>query len=301
MFNHPLKTKMIMLQVILATLPGLFVISYIFGFGIIQNIIYAIFMSQILEATCLYYREKPIFNGLNDYSALVTAILLAACLPASFSVFKIFIGLFFAIVVAKHLYGGLGHNIFNPAMVGYVVLLIAFPTDFTHWPVAHYIFPEQDLISMTDDISQATPLDPIVSYNFYHLKEFYLMNTAWLIGGIYLLIRKIIPISLPFSFLLGLFITAAITYGMDNTGYYPQQHLFLGATMIGAFFIVTDPISAPVSISGRWIYGLLVGIICYLIRAFGKYPDGLAFAILFMNTWVPLINKITIKKPKLNV
>lgn len=289
-------TNWIMVQVILACIPGVLITNVIFGFGIFLNVVFCIFTALILEATCLRLRNKPVAAALKDCSAIVTALLFAVCLPPTFSVFKIILGLFFAIVVAKHIYGGLGHNIFNPAMLGYVVLLVAFPRDFIHWEVVN------SLISpIADDISQATPLDPIISGQHPYLKEIYLINLAWLLGGAYLLYKKIAPYSLAVGFLVGLFVVATLSFYMGQTSYYPFQHMLLGATMIGAFFIVTDPVTAPVSISGRWIYSILAGSLCYLIREYGSYPDGVGFAVLFMNSWVPLINRMIIKRPKLNV
>jgi electron transport complex protein RnfD len=284
----------IMLEVILACLPAIFITSFIFGIGIIYNILFAVIFSISLESLCLKLRAKPIALYLSDFSAIVTAILLAMCLPPYFNVIKIAIGIFFSIVISKHIYGGLGHNIFNPAMVGYIILLVAFPQDFTNWQIENDIFN----FNIADDITQATPLDPIVSksYIYNQISYYYAINTAWLLGGCYLLAKKIVPVALASGFIIGLFMTTCLCFVMNiSTNYLPWQHLFLGATMMGAWFIVSDPVTAPVTNHGRWLYSILCGILCFLIREFGKYPDGVGFAILFMNTWVPLINKITKK------
>lgn len=307
------STTQIMQRVIAASIPAILISTYFYGSGVISNVFFSIVFALLIESGCLFLRSPSnspdssdltgssrinyIFNQLSDYSAFITAILFAMCLPPSFSIFKIFIGLIFAIAVAKHLYGGLGHNIFNPAMVGYLVILIAFPLDFTNWPS-----PLDANLNSIDTISQATPLDPIFIKNtltddsYNNLYYFYSINIAWLLGGLYLLYKKIIPLSLTAGFLLGLFLSSSISYILlENIIYIPVQHLFLGASMIGAFFIITDPITAPVTNKGRWIYSILAGTLCYIIRDFGSYPDGVGFAMIFMNTWVPLINKLTIK------
>ena len=188
------KTSQIMLQVLLALLPGILILSYLFGLSILSNIIVAILFAIGLEAFCLKVRQKNILFALQDNSALVTAILLAICLPPHIGVFKIFIGLVFAIIVAKHLYGGLGHNIFNPAMIGFIVLLIAFPQDFTNWPLVHNL--NFDSLSNADAISEPTPLDPAFTSNHAlgssYLLAYYSVNLGWLIGGLYLLFKKLL-------------------------------------------------------------------------------------------------------------
>ncbi len=284
-----LNTNNIMLKVILALLPGTSVLIYFFDLGIIYNILFAILFSVSLEALCLKLRDKNVLFFLKDYSAIVTGILLAVCLPPYFNLPKIFIGIFFAIVITKHLYGGLGHNIFNPAMIGFAALLIAFPQDFTNWQLAN------NFMSIADDISQATPLDPIFSNNnkntlLYYYLPYYLINSGWLIGSFYLIYRKILISALYLGFISGLIITSSLV------SFNPLEQLFLGGSMLGAFFIITDPVTAPTNNIGRWLYSFLAGSFCILIRKFCGYPDGVAFSIIFMNTWVPLINKITIHK-----
>lgn len=290
-----------MLLVITSCLPAISISSLIYGYGIIKNITYSVLFAIILEFFCLKLRDKSFSNSiatLLDCSAILTAILFAMCLPPDFSLFKIFIGMIFAIVVAKHLYGGLGHNIFNPAMVGYLVLLVSFPVDFTNWTmqdnILEYFTNLTHFSAVADDITQATPLDPIFTKNIHTLYNIYAINIAWLLGGLYLVYKRIVPLVLPLGFLLGLFITSSVIFTTtDNILYSPFQQLLLGSTMIAAFFIITDPVTAAVNTTGKFIYSFLAGLLCCLIREFGSYPDGVGFAILFMNSLVPLINKMT--------
>ncbi len=288
--KNRLTTNQLMLRVILALLPGISVLTYFFGLGIIFNIIYTSTFALLLESFCLKLRQKNILAVIQDNSALLTAVLLAVCLPPNFNIIKIFIGVAFAIVIAKHLYGGIGHNIFNPAMIGFIVLLVAFPQDFTQWP---------NLISIADDISQATPLDPsFTSTNIAYSMPFYLINLAWMLGGLYLLFIKIVPLTLPGGFITGLLISGFLIK-LRYPDFPVIEQLFLGGSMLGAFFIITDPVTAATTPRGRLIYSILAGIFCNLIRKFCGYPDGVGFAVIFMNTWVPLINSLSIPKHKL--
>lgn len=310
--NKTPNTSNIMLTVILACVPGIILNHFIYGNGILLNIIYSIIFALIIEALCVILKNnsrKQIKTTLLDYSAIITAILFAICLPPNFSIYKIFIGMIFAICICKHIYGGLGHNIFNPAMVGYVILLVSFPDDFTNLPIQNSII---DIFSNShpidfDDISQATPLDPLIKRGDFSLNidvsniyltslyNVYISNIIWLISGLYLVYKKIIPIILPIGFLSAIFITAFLIQLSGNSIIYsPFQHLFLGSTMLAAFFIITDPVTAASNTLGKLIYSFLAGLFCYLIREYGSYPDGIGFAVIFMNSLVPLINKMTL-------
>ena len=233
----------------------------------------------------------------------------------------IVVGTAFAIAVAKHLYGGLGNNIFNPAMVGYAVLIISFPAQMTHWGAPsvlattglgfaqqlQYIFLgelPQDI--GLDAVTMATPLDTLKTH--LHLGEsvgqiFNLPIYGWiaghgsemvalgfLAGGIYLLVVRIISWHIPVAFLGSLFFIAAIFHLTNDTVFAaPLFHCVSGASILGAFFILTDPVSSPTTNRGRLIYAAGAALITYLIRVFGNFPDGVAFATLLMNMCVPLI------------
>lgn len=242
------------------------------------------------------------------------------------------LGTLFAIVIAKQLYGGLGQNPFNPAMVGYVVLLISFPVQMTSWlpplplqgtSVGFYdslltIFTGythsganiHQLQVGYDGISQATPLDtfktslrsqpadqilqqPIFGGVLAGL-GWQWVNLGFLVGGLLLLWRKAIHWHIPVSFLLALGGCAAVSWMIAPQSFAsPMLHLFSGATMLGAFFIATDPVSASTTPRGRLIFGALIGILVWLIRVYGGYPDGVAFAVLLANITVPLIDHYT--------
>jgi electron transport complex protein RnfD len=231
----------------------------------------------------------------------------------------------FAISISKHLYGGLGNNPFNPAMTGYAVLIISFPVSMTHWISPHglgqteltlleqlgYIFGGQFPASVTlDAVSMATPLDtlktqlhsghaladvlhmPIYGTLGGHGSE--MVALAYVAGGIYLLASRIISWHLPLAFLATLFATAGIFYLVDPAHYAPPLfHWFSGAAMLGAFFILTDPVTSPTTIRGKFIFAAGAGFLTYIIRVFGGFPDGVAFATLLMNICVPLIDAYT--------
>ncbi|SET22945.1 electron transport complex subunit RsxD [Thorsellia anophelis] len=321
------SSPQIMIWVLIALIPGIAIQSHYFGLGNIIQIIFAISLAVLFEGIFLFFRKKSL-TPLLDGSAIVTAVLLAISIPTYAPWWVITIGVFFAIVVTKQLYGGLGHNIFNPAMVGYVVLLISFPVQMTQWinpnvfttvqlslvDSARVIFNIIDLSSFSmDGITQATPLDKfkesfkagmmtIDILNLLEIKTFagegwQQVNLAFLAGGIFLIMLRVIRWQLPFYFIFGLIIIsfAASSFAPDSM---PPVlfHLFSGATMLGAFFILTDPVSASTTPKGQIIYALIIALLVWLIRTFGNYPDAIAFSVLFANLCVPLIDYVT--KPR---
>ena len=260
-----------------------------------------------------------------DNSALLTGWLLALSIPPLAQWWLVVVGTAFAIAIAKHLYGGLGNNPFNPAMIGYAGLIVSFPVQMTHWLAPQglgqaelgflnqlaYIFagvlPEGVRL---DAITMATPLDTLKTH--LHLDEpvkqildlpifgslagqgSEMVATGFVLGGIYLLMTRIISWHIPVAFLGTLFVTAGIFHLVEPTRYAtPLFHWFSGAAMLCAFFILTDPISGPTTHKGKLIFAAGAGLLTYLIRAFGGYPDGLAFATLLMNICVPLIDAWT--------
>lgn len=333
--KNPTSVSALMLWVIGATLPGLFALVYIFGFGVIINIILASVTALVTEALILKARQRPVLPILFDGSALVTAWLLALAIPPLLPWWMTVIGVSFAIVFAKHVYGGLGNNLFNPAMVGYVLLLISFPLEMTSWlppaelaqnPVGFmdalsYIFTgtgfDNQSIASTrigvDGFTMATPLDHVKTElsQGYRLAEiethavinglsgsgWQWINLGFLAGGLVLMFRKVIGWQIPAGLLLGMVAMSFVLFASDSDHYLsPSFHLFAGATMLGAFFIATDPVTASTTPKGRWIFGLGIGIITVLIRTFGGYPDAIAFAVLLMNMTVPMLDYYT--KPK---
>jgi len=310
----------IMLLVMVALIPGSFCLFYFFGPGILVSLLIANSTAIAYEALMLKLNKKPVLFNLSDCSALVTATLIAICLPPLAPWWLTIIATGFAIVIAKHLYGGLGHNIFNPAMIGYVVVLISFPGPMTQWiepdvqsnEIASSIIAKQLLESKNhktniDAISSATPLDLIKTElergrTLTEIKSTKLfgnvagigwewVNFAFLIGGLFLIYKKIITWHIPIAMLSTLFILSNIFYSYDSDAFSsPIFHLFSGGTMLAAFFIATDPVTSCASIKGRLLFGFGVAIYTFIIRTWGGYPDGLAFAILLMNMKVPTID-----------
>lgn len=322
--HGPLTTSQVMRLVIYATLPGAFTLAYFFGVGVFFNLLIASVSALAFEAAVLKLRKRPVAFYLRDYSALVTAFLLGLSLPPYCPWWLVVVGSFCAIVLAKQLYGGMGLNPFNPAMVAYVILLVSFPIPMTQWPTPGNMDGTQ-AISLTDSVSKiffgqpidgyasATVLDAMKQNASLSLDEFYKqqpllikgyiasagwewVNIAFLAGGLFLLYKKIFTWHAPISMLLALALMAGIFYdnGSSNSGGSPVYHLLSGATMLGAFFIVTDPVTSAVSKKGRIIYGAAIGILIYVIRVWGKgYPDGVAFAVLFLNFAAPFIDYYT--------
>ena len=322
--HGPLSTSQIMRMVIYATLPGAFTLAYFFGVGVFLNLFIASISALAFEALVLKLRQRPVGFYLRDYSALVTAFLLALSLPPYCPWWLIVVGSFCAIVLAKQLYGGMGLNPFNPAMVAYVILLVSFPIPMTQWamPVnidgAHLVSVSEAINKVffgqpIDGYSSATILDLMKQNSSLALEEFYKkepllnkgfvagvawewVNIAFLAGGLFLLYKKIFTWHAPISMLIALALMATVFYdnGSSSSGGSPIFHLLSGATMLGAFFIVTDPVTSAVSRKGRIIYGAAIGILIYIIRVWGKgYPDGVAFAVLFLNFAAPFIDYYT--------
>ena len=316
--HHSLsKTSRLMVWVLLATLPGLAVQSYFYGYGTLINLLWASFLALGFEAIALRLRRRPIMPYLTDGSALVTAFLIALALPPFSPWWLTLVAVLFSIIFAKHLYGGLGNNPFNPAMVGYALCLIAFPVSMTQWAgtEATLTFGQQWqwfwLESVTggiDSWTRATPLDLMRRTNGLTLTEVassnpqlglglvasMWINLAYLLGGLILLATRVFTWHAPVAMLAGLGFCAGL-FHMGEPDLYPSasQHLLTGATMLSAFFIVTDPVSGATSRKGKLVFGVGVGILVFIIRSFGSYPDAFAFAILLMNLSAPLIDTYT--------
>ncbi|PLW66738.1 electron transport complex subunit RsxD [Pseudohalioglobus lutimaris] len=317
--HGPSRTSRVMQQVLLATLPGVIVLTHFFGFGTLVNIFWAGILAVAFEALALKLRKRPLGFYLGDYSALVTAVLLGIALPPYSPWWLIAVGIASAILLAKHLYGGLGYNPFNPAMVGYVVLLISFPVQMTSWAPPRGAGELPGLIDALqacflpasfDGVTMATPLDLLKQNDSLLMEDLWQANPqfgrwgglgwewasiAFLAGGLWLLYQRVFTWHAPLSMLATLTLMAALFYdgGSSASGGSPLFHLLSGATMFGAFFIVTDPVSSAVSVRGRLIYGALIGLLVYLIRIFGNYPDAVAFAVLIMNLAAPFIDQYT--------
>lgn len=314
-----------MFKVLLALVPAIMAYVWVFGGGILVTLSIATLTALLAEAALLKIRQRPVQPYLMDMSAVVTAWLLALALPPLAPWWLIVVGTFFAIIIAKQLYGGLGYNPFNPAMVGYAVLLISFPLIMTKWPAPlllakvplgfmdqlHFIFtnalPENIKV---DAITSATPLDYLKTqlmlknevasimqapvFGMFGAKGGELVTGAYLLGGLYLLQQRIISWHLPTAFLAALSLTSLGFYAFNPAHFAnPLFHLMSGASMLAAFFIITDPISGPTTPRGKLYFAAGIGILTYIIRVYGGYPDGVAFAVLLMNMCVPLIDAYT--------
>lgn len=290
-----------------------------------MTLVLASLTAVFTEALMLKLRGRPIKLFITDGSALVTAWLLALALPPLAPWWLIVLGTAIAIIVAKQLYGGLGYNPFNPAMVGYAALLISFPVLMTSWPAPlalaefklgfldqmQFIFTGMLPAGATlDAVTSATPLDYLktqltLDHRLQDIAQAPIFGAlggqggelvvgAYLLGGLYLIQQRIISWHLPTAFLAALAITAGVFYLADATRFAdPAFHLFSGATMLCAFFIITDPVSGPTTPKGKLIFAAGIGIMTYLIRVYGGYPDGVAFAVIFFNICVPLIDAYT--------
>ncbi len=317
--HGPMSTARVMQNVLLATVPGVIVLTHFFGFGTLVNIIWASILALAFEAWALRLRKRPLGFYLGDYSALVTAVLLGIALPPYSPWWLIAVGIASSILLAKHLYGGLGYNPFNPAMVGYVVLLISFPVQMSSWAAPRGVGELPGLLDALqacftpgnfDAVTMATPLDLLRQNNSLLMDDLWQQNAqfgrwagigwewaslAFLAGGLWLLYQRVFTWHAPIAMLVVLALTAALFYdgGSSASGGSPLFHLLSGATMFGAFFIVTDPVSSAVSTRGRLVFGALVGLLVYLIRVYGNYPDAVAFAVLIMNFAAPFIDQYT--------
>ncbi len=317
-------TGALMREVLYALLPALAVAWWFFGWGILINVVLASAAALAGEAAMLTARGRPVGPALADGSALLTAALLGLAVPALAPWWLVVVGSLFAIVFAKHLYGGLGYNPFNPAMIGYVVLLISFPLEMTTWPAArgvaaqhldllgslHLAFGGMPAKSLLDAVSGATPLDAVKTglglkqtvaqtragslFGEFGGKGWEWLSSAYLLGGLWLLYRRVIAWQIPAG-MLGALVLLSGLFWLVNPSHYPPPtfELFSGAALVGAFFIATDPITASTTPRGRLLFGAGIGILAYTIRTWGGYPDGVAFGVLLMNMVAPTLDYLT--------
>lgn len=298
-------TSQIMRQVIYALLPACLVAIYLFGMPALITLLLCTIGCIACEAGCNKLLKTPV--TVSDGSAALTGVLLALNLPPSSPWWMALVGAFVAIVIAKQVYGGLGYNPFNPALVARVVLLISFPVQMTRWTAP------APLGSGLDAVTSATPLGAAkeavmlhgkLPEQLLHAGNFLLGNMAGslgevsalalLAGGLYLLARKIITWHIPVSFLATVVIFSGIFWLINPTRYPdPLFQLLTGGLLLGAFFMATDMVTSPVSNRGMLVFGIGCGLITVLIRLFGGYPEGVSFAILLMNAATPLIDRYT--------
>lgn len=280
-------TQTVMRDVLIALCPAL--IASVVIFGLRSLAVVAVCVATAVLSEYFYRRLMHLSNTVTDLSAAVTGLLLAFNLPVGIPLWQAMIGSFAAIVVIKQLFGGIGKNFANPAIVGRIVLLISFATPMTTWA-----FPKG---FATDAISGPTPLasmsapyiDLLLGSIGGSLGE--TCKIALLLGGIYLMVRKVITPVIPLAFLGTVAVLAAIL-GQD-----PLFHLLSGGLCLGAFFMATDYVTSPTTEKGKLIFGIGCGVITVVIRLFANYPEGVSFAILLMNIATPLIDRYTAIKP----
>ena len=308
-----------MAMVLLALIPVITVSVWLFGSAVLMQLTVAGVTGLAAEAAVMFLRGRPVMLALCDGSALVTALLLALCLPPTAPFWVAVIAVLFAIVVVKHLYGGLGYNLFNPAMAGYLVVLIAFPAQLTLWPAVDLSARSAQVldtsaVAQPDAVTMATPLDamrgvrlqgqPVASalvapalFGLFDNGVTAWLALGWAAGGLMLLATGVIRWRIPLSLLVAVALFAAVSHWLDPLNHAGWLvHLFSGGVMAAAFFIATDPVSAATTPRGQLIYGAGIGLLIYLIRGWGGYPDGVAFAVLLFNIAAPLIDYFTVPK-----
>ena len=317
--SERLSTRSVMIDVIIGLAPAMAAAGYYFRIRALILICACVISSAGAEWLCNVIRKKP--NSLGDFSAVVTGIILALSLPPNLPVWAGVIGSVFSIAIGKMVFGGLGANTFNPAMVGRTFLTASFGVLMTSWTVPATMDASMPAISQNNIVhakTQATPLawsklaiKNELGADLYNEEQFTATFTgevggslgetsaiALLLGGLYLLIRRTINFHIPLAVLVSAFIFGAIAYLIDSYAYVqPLFHLSSGGLLLCAFFIATDPVTAPLSHRGMWIFGIGVGTITMLIRIVGEYPEGVMFSILLMNALTPLIDRLCKRIP----
>ena len=287
----------VMWQVNLALLPGFAVLLYFYGAGYLQNLLVAVIAGIGIEALGLFLRGRDWQRTSLDGSVVLTCALIALAAPPAISSIALLTAVATAVLLAKHAFGGLGRNLFNPAMVGYAVAVVSFPSAFAIWPIP------------TDGVTTATALETLKSLDGLTYDELHQANygfgryggygleqagIAFALGGAYLVWKKLAAWRVSTAFLLTLGFCAVAGYdnGSSTTGGSPQQHLLSGGTLLAAFFVLTDPVTHPSRTSAQWWFGALAAVLTYAIRTVGAYPDGIAFAVLLANATSPVLDQL---------
>ncbi|MFV0662962.1 RnfABCDGE type electron transport complex subunit D [Denitromonas sp.] len=312
--RQPTSVQQVMFTVLVALLPAIGLYVWQFGPGIVVNIVIATLAAVAAEAAVLRLRKKPVGLYVSDLSAVVTAWLIALTFPTIVPAWILILATVLSIVAVKHLYGGLGQNPFNPAMAAYCLMIVAYPSAMSQWPAAGGtdLTTHLQLIggASLDAVTGATPLDAlrtglrsgapvgeILTGSAFGLaggRGWEWIGLGYLIGGLFLIQRRVITWHLPTAFVVGLVVVSGLAW-IANPAHFasPLFHLLSGGSLLAAFFIVTDPVSGATTPRGKLIFAASVALITWLIRNFGAYPDGIAFAVLLMNLCVPLIDMKT--------
>ena len=305
----PATTQRIMIDVVIALVPAFIMAIVIFGPRAALLTVVCVLACVLFEGLYQKLMKKPITVA--DCSAVITGILLAFNLPVTLPLWQAIIGCFVAIILIKQLFGGLGRNFANPAIVARIALFIAFPITMTTWQM-----PETTpaWVLLTDTVASPTPLFYLTSRELSlaamldSLPPFRDMligvrggtigetsAVALLLGGVYLMIRRVIRWHIPLSFILTVAVLSLLSGGFSTD--FMLMHILAGGLLLGAIFMATDYVTSPQTNKGRIIFGIGCGVLTVIIRMFGNYPEGVSFAILFMNIIVPFINKFSMTKP----
>ena len=289
-FARPETTPAIMDRVLLALTPAWVASVWAFGWMVLAHGAAALLAGAVFDGLCRYARERRL-AAFADRSVPVTCLLIAIGMPPTAPLWIVVVAVGVAVVLAKELYGGLGRNVFNPAMAGYAAVLVAYP---------------QELAYLNAE-SGATVLDALRFRDAQTIEElaqgeafgtvggsgFEWVNAAALVGGLYLGAIRVVPWRIPVALLLGVALPAAVLYDSGSSASFgsPSMHWFSGATMLAAFFIATDPATAPRRASHQWLFAFAIGMLIFAIRAVGSYPDGVAFAVLLGNVATPVFDR----------
>src|SRR5690554_877165 len=307
----------VMSNVLIALLPAVGLYAWQIGAGILVQLVLATVVALAAEALVLTLRRRPVLPALTDLSAIVTAWLIVLSFPPIVPWWLTTLAVLIAIIAAKHLYGGLGQNPFNPAMVGYCAMIVAFPSLMAQWPpVGTVDFSSQlDLILGAsrdlDAITGATALDSLRTgllegtatvptlmeqpvFGVFGSAGWEWIGLGYLVGGLWLIARGIITWHMPVAFLSVLAALSGVLWLVDPSHFAsPLLHLASGGALLAAFFIVTDPVSGATTLRGKLLFAAGIALITYIIRVWGAFPDGIAFGVLLMNMCVPLIDMKT--------
>ncbi|WP_417070699.1 RnfABCDGE type electron transport complex subunit D [Niveibacterium terrae] len=315
--RRPTSVRRVMGEVLLALLPALAVYVWLFGIGVLVQVLIASTAALVAEWVMLTILGKPRALFLGDLSALVSAVLIGLAFPPIAPWWLVFTATVLAIVIAKHLYGGLGQNPFNPAMVAYALMIVSFPALMSQWPGSGQLDAATQLglifgsDRVVDAITSATPLDALRTglhgagasvasvlkghaFGVLGGRGWEWISLAYLAGGLYLLARRIITWHIPVAFLGVLAAISAIAWLANPQSFAtPWFHVASGGALLGAFFILTDPVSGATTPRGKLLFAAGAALMTWIIRTWGAYPDGVAFATLLMNLCVPLIDMKT--------
>jgi len=293
----------VMYNVAIALAPAALLSIYFFGWRALIVQVAAIASSIFFEWASDFIRKKE--TSCLDGSAFVTGLLVALNVPSNLPIWMVILGSFVAIVVSKQLFGGIGFNIFNPALVARVFLLISFPAEMTSWPVPFAL--DMETAASPLGMLKTDGLQAIAGLDLFHATTGQIPGSlgetsviALLIGVVWLLIKRYITLTIPLTFIASTFAFTGIFYLIDPTTYAsPIFHLLTGGLILGAFFMATDMVTSPLAIRGQLIFGIGCGLLTAIIRLWGGYPEGVSFAILIMNAFVPLLDDWDMNKERI--